>query len=98
MKRNPTSQHLQIEEIPLLPRGDTSEVYSPSAPWQQKPGKTRVIPWFKSGSKTGVSWFLNQTYQALTLCAKSLVNPGIPGRSGNPDFANNEGYRGITRL
>ena len=79
-------------------RFDSLIVSSSWLPWQQKPGKTRVIPWFKSGSKTGVSWFLNQTYQALTLCAKSLVNPGIPGRSGNPGFANNQGYRGITRL
>ena len=38
---------------------------------------------------------MNQTYQAWTLCAKSLVNPGIPGKSGNPGFANNQG---LTRL
>ena len=41
---------------------------------------------------------MNQTYQAWTLCAKSLVNPGIPGKSGNPGFANNQGYQGLTRL
>ena len=67
-------------------------------PWRQKPGKTRVIPWLKPGKKTGVSWFVNQTYQAWTLCAKSLVNPGIPGKFGNPGLANNQGYQGITRL
>ena len=30
---------------------------------------------------------MNQAYQALTKCAKSLVNQGIPGKSGKPGYS-----------
>ena len=33
---------------------------------------------------------MNKAYQALTKCAKSLVNQGIAGKSGKPGYSKNQ--------
>ena len=64
----------------------TSEIASCHAPFLGK-----LLLWFALR-------FSLHIHPVRQLCAKSLVNPGIPGKSGNPGFANSQGYQGITRL
>ena len=47
--------HLEKLQLPWVSGDRKTKLKSVSLlPWQQKPGKTRVIPWFKPGKNQGI--------------------------------------------